>query len=594
MSATQGCNDDKAVVESFKEALKQRVGLDIFQAWFASGVEFRVTFDAAAPAPSADSQDTSSSNPPPQLSAAAAGQVVVEVQRQFALDRLRRNFVRELRGAAMQVCGIAMEIDLVLAPQPQQVELPLGQESENRSGVTSSAALPTASPVAEKKSRKSRAPQRNKRKTKSLSTLVKHRKGSSDVGLNQPSLPQFAGQQDVPTGSGIQAVCQPDRVGQNEPSCQPESDTQIATVGSDSGDTELGSVPAREASSTRRQTLETFVAGKCNQLARTAAQLVCETPSAASPMFLAGPPGVGKTHLLLAIADQLRRRQRMRRVIHLSAEKFTNDFVHCLSGHTLTSFRARYRDVDALLVDDVQFLSAKKATLREMLYTVEWLTDRGKTLVFAGSHTPHEISGLTPELSGRMSAGLVCSMQSLDAATRESILRTEIEQRCAFAWPEEMVHEINVSLAGDGRRIHGIVNLVGALQRMYGRMPTMDEIRQFGGDQLRSNKPVVTLMTIERAVAQTFQLQSETLRSKSQARTATEPRMLAMYLSRELTSSAFAEIGRFYGGRSHSAAILAIRRVESWLASGKSVGRGPAALSARDALDRVESLLRSG
>ena len=215
-------------------------------------------------------------------------------------------------------------------------------------------------------------------------------------------------------------------------------------------------------------------------------------------------------------------------------------------------------------------------------------------MVFSGSHSPTEISGLTPELAGRMAAGLVCPMQSLDVQTRDQLLRRSIQQRCEIPWPEEVIQEITSVMPGDGRRISGIVNLIGLLQRMYNRMPTMDEIRQFGGDQLRGGKPVVTLSTIERAVAKTFQLDEQTLKSKSQARTATEPRMLAMYLSREMTPSALAEIGRYYGGRSHSTAILAVRRVESWLATGKSIGRGSASLSARDALDRIENLLRSG
>jgi chromosomal replication initiator protein len=127
---------------------------------------------------------------------------------------------------------------------------------------------------------------------------------------------------------------------------------------------------------------------------------------------------------------------------------------------------------------------------------------------------------------------------------------------------------------------------------MYQRMPSRDEIHQFGGQLLRASKPAVTLSVIERAVAQAFQLPAETLRSQTKSRTASEPRMLAMYLSRELTSAAFSEIGRFYGGRSHSTAIVASQKVKSWLQSGKTVGRGAAALSAREALDRIERIVR--
>ena len=121
----------------------------------------------------------------------------------------------------------------------------------------------------------------------------------------------------------------------------------------------------------------------------------------------------------------------------------------------------------------------------------------------------------------------------------------------------------------------------------------MDEIRQYGGDLLRAAQPTVTLSRIEKAVAEAFQLPPETLRSQLKSRTATEPRMLAMYLSRELTSSAFAEIGKYYGGRSHSTAIVANRKVQTWISEGKSIGRGAAAMSAQDAIQRIEQILRA-
>jgi chromosomal replication initiator protein len=128
---------------------------------------------------------------------------------------------------------------------------------------------------------------------------------------------------------------------------------------------------------------------------------------------------------------------------------------------------------------------------------------------------------------------------------------------------------------------------------MYDRMPTIDEIRHFGADLLRSANPVISLSAIERAVCETFQLSREVLQTQMQARSISEPRMLAMYLSRQLTSNAYAEIGRYYGGRSHSTAIMASKRVDQWLKSGKKIGRGATALSAREALDRIENMLRS-
>ena len=582
MSASQGCTDDKAVIEIFKEALKQRVGQDVYQAWFSAGVSFRI----------GDASDIEKS------SGIAAGHLIAEIRGQFALDRLARNYTRELRGAAMQAFGRAMEVRLVLAAPPQQVALPIDDLNQPKAQQTDT--KPHASSV--KASGRQAAATRQTQTRQQVSRVKQPSGGQSIASLVQQSSSRKTAQRSRRRKPKSQdtSLSQPTFPGMPVPETQPtetatkSTSSQKSTAADSSQPNASVQGSGNESTAQQRMTLETFVAGKCNQLARTAAQLVCENPQAGSPLFISGPPGVGKTHLLFAIANLLRRRHRMRRVMHLSAEKFTNDFVRCVSDGTLTTLRGMYRDVDAFIVDDVQFLSAKKATLREMLYTVESLMDRGKTLIFAATHSPSEISGLTQELSGRLSAGLVCTMQSLDSETRETLLRQSIDEKCVFPWPEETIREISQTLPGDGRRISGFVNLVSVLQRMNDRMPTTAELYEFGGNQLRSDKPFVTMSKIQRAVAQTFQMEEEALQSKSQARTATEPRMLAMYLARELTPAAFAEIGRHFGGRSHSAAILARRRVETWLASGKSIGRGSAALSARDALDRIESLLRSG
>jgi chromosomal replication initiator protein len=322
--------------------------------------------------------------------------------------------------------------------------------------------------------------------------------------------------------------------------------------------------------------------------------MACQNPGAASPLFISGPTGTGKTHLLSAIAEQFRRRHRLRRVMHLSAEQFTNDFISSVGNSGITAFRRRYREVDALLIDDVQFLGSKKATLRELLYTVETLSSAGRPLVFSALQSPMEIQGLASELAGRMAAGLVCPIGPLDSATRQNLFRGWLRDRCPIEVPETMVVQLAEMLSGDGRVISGVVNIINTLQRMFDRMPTMDELRQFGGDLLRSARPVATLAMIEHAVCEAFHLAPETLRGVSQSRSVTQPRMLAMYLSRQLTSAAYAEIARHFGGKSHSTAISAEQNVKSWLASGKPIGRGSHSMSVKEALDRVEGLLRSG
>ena len=413
-------------------------------------------------------------------------------------------------------------------------------------------------------------------------------------------------------GGSATAVRSPSRTAArsaaNERSCESSSLTQpsLLEIVSESGSdvnlehdvAETLAKPDRgselEDSKQSKMTSATFIPGQCNRLAHTAMVMACQNPSSATPLFLCGPTGTGKTHLLSAIADQLRRRHRMKRVIHLSAEQFTNDFISSVGNSGITAFRRRYREVDALLIDDVQFLGSKKATLREMLYTVETLSGGGRPLIFSGSQSPTEIDGLTSELAGRMAAGLVCSIQPLDGATRETLLQRWIAERCQQPVPDSLIDAINPMLAGDGRVISGIVNVINTLQRMFGRTPTLDELRQYAGQLLRAAKPVTTLSVIELAVCEAFQLPSDSLRGKSQTRAITGPRMLAMYLSRQLTSAAYSEIARHFGGRSHSTAISAEHNVKAWLAGGGEVGRGHAAMSAREAIQRVETLLRSG
>ena len=170
-----------------------------------------------------------------------------------------------------------------------------------------------------------------------------------------------------------------------------------------------------------------------------------------------------------------------------------------------------------------------------MLYTVETLGGQGKPLIFAGSESPNDIEGLSDELAGRMASGLVCQLQPLDSETREKLLRRWIDERCSIPVADSLIESIAPMIAGDGRVISGIVNMLNTLQRMLSRSPELQELRQFSGQLLRSHQSATTLGLIESAVCQAFQLPADSLRSKSQTRAVSGPRKLAMYLSRQLT-----------------------------------------------------------
>lgn len=530
MSELQGCPDDSEVIEKFKDALEQRIGRERFRLWFA-----QVRFES-------------------RYSDADRPRVAAIAMAQFAADRLSKNFMREMRGAACFALGTSAEVIVEAASPAKQADLPFQEPASSKD---QSSAPADAAPTNE---------------------------GQAEAGKRSGAR-KSSGKR-----AGVQSLGAALRDGRSSRAEPGRSETSASSV----GDRPVAADTASESDQSGELTWETFIAGSCNELARGACRMAIESPTTASPLAIWGPAGSGKTHLLKSVAKKLRSTQRMRRVVYLSAEQFTNDFLKSLHSNSLPAFRARFRDADALLIDDIHFFADKKATVRELHHTVGLLAERGKPLLFAGLKTPSEIKGLGSELAGRMAAGLVCQIGALDLETRRSLLARYAEERCPAPWPKATLDEIAESVVGDGRVLSGITNTVSLLQRMDGAMPTMDRLRREGGHLLRAAGTPVTLSTIERAVERLFQLDNKSLCSGSQVKKITEPRMLAMYLSRELTSSAFSEIGTHYGGRSHSTAILASQRVKQWRESGRQIGKGPGALSTDDAIRQIESMLKVG
>ena len=586
MLTPHGCTSEKDLVGRFKEALKQRIGEDRYRMWFAAGVTFRI--EAGQVATLSNEDDTK-----PDPTRTEPG-IQVLVRGQFALDRLQKNFMMELRGAAMQACGRATLVKLSLEEQvAKQAELDLDEETEGSSANQSSTSprhensCHEDSPVRASHDRRTRS--RNTEtgrqgRTTSFANLV----SSTRPAANQSRSKQSGRSR---TGTRRRTPDQP-----SFPSMANVSDVDAKTSdGNQRSVVDPGSPNVNPVARKGRSdlTFASFVVGGSNQMAHAAATMAAQSPGAASPMFISGPAGGGKTHLLSAVADVFRRRHRMRRVVHLTAEQFTNDFISSVGNSGITAFRSRYRDADALLIEDVQFFGNKNATLRELLYTIETLMMANRPLLLSGLQAPTEIRGLSPELAGRMASGLVVPLQAIDQATRKTMLGRMVERHCGAELPESVLTTLSEMATGDGRILTGLVNNIHLLRRMYSRMPTLDEIKRHTGELLRSARPVPTLSVIENAVCETFQLQAETLRRGGQTRNITEPRMLAMYLARQLTSAAYTEIARHFGGKSHSTAISAEKNVKKWLAHEKTLGRGHASVSTQEAIDRVENLMRN-
>lgn len=570
MTSQHGCNnehDEQDAVVTFKEAIRQRVGEERYQVWFG-GIRFLLE--------SGGEQDHQRDTVDTEQDAENAAQLVAIAPGQFAADRLTKDFGQQLRAAAAATMGRPTKVVVRVQPASKQNELPFNTDDQT----AAAASIPQAaqvSPAANAQQNTSVLPPRRRPRKSSQS------KQSAAVQSLGDVLDKGTGSQQHPSNGAPQS--QPHRGHQGS---QPTGMKTGQAKANDPKPAE-GDGPNRPEDPWSR-----FIAGKCNEMARTACTMILEKPTLASPLVLWGPAGCGKSHLLSAIAGRFRRHHRMSRVIVMSAEEFTNSFLRALQTNGLPNFRNRFRDCDALLIDDVQFLVEKKATIREMHHTIQAMCDAGKPIVFAGTQSPGDISGLGGELSGRLASGLVCHLEPLDVATRATLLQRCSKDKCLYAWPKPILQEVAESLGGDGRLVSGVVNLVSVLQRMHGAMPSMDQIRQHGAHLLQSRGVTITLAAIERQVERKFNLEPGTLQSSKQTKTVTEPRMLAMYLSRELTSSAYSEIGGHFGGRSHSTAILAHQRVRQWLQQGQAVGRGQAAVSAAEALRQIESLLKSG
>lgn len=332
--------------------------------------------------------------------------------------------------------------------------------------------------------------------------------------------------------------------------------------------------------------------GTSNRLAWTTANMIVAEPGRLSPVFLHGPNGSGKTLLINAIVQQLRSVKRLRRVVHMTSEQFTNDFTEGLRAGGLPMFRRKYRDVEALVLDDIQFFVGKKSTLAEVKHTIDNLIRLGKQVVVTADRTLNELHQLGNELTGRLRGGLVTPIFPLDEQMRISLLSRQLAA-AKIEMDQEIVEQLASRICGDGRVLNGIVNRLIAVAALQPGKLTWEACWDAVHDLVQATQPVVRLGDIERAVCTMFGLEPDSLQSSSKMRTVTQPRMLAMFLARKYTPAAYKEIGHFFGRRQHSTVISAEKTVMGWLNENTNLqlARG---LTVRDAIRQVEAQLQVG
>lgn len=337
---------------------------------------------------------------------------------------------------------------------------------------------------------------------------------------------------------------------------------------------------------------EQFVQGMSNQLAWTTANLIVSEPGRLSPVVLHGPSGCGKSYLAASVAERLRTVRRLRRVVHMSSEQFTNDYMEGLRGGGLPMFRRKYRDVEALILDDIQFFVGKKSTIGELKHTLDNLLRMGKQIVFTSDRSLTELQALGSDLIGRLRSGMITPIFPLDEATRAEVL-SRLFSAAGIEMDRSIVEQIASRAAGDGRVLSGIAKRLMAVSSLHPRKLTWEECWSAIHDLVQATQPVVRMSDIERAVCAMFGLEPQSLQSGNKTRSVSQPRMLAMFLSRKYTPAAYKEIGEYFGKRRHSTVISAEKTVESWLSGGASmqVGRG---LTIRDAIRQVEAQLQVG
>lgn len=336
---------------------------------------------------------------------------------------------------------------------------------------------------------------------------------------------------------------------------------------------------------------EEFIPGEHNRLVYTAANMVLEKPGQISPLLIFGPHGCGKSHLAIGLAHRLKMQYRLRRVLILTGEQFTIEFTESARGGGFASFRRKYRDVDVLVIDDLQFCLGKNATLAELRNTIDMLLRDKKQVILVADRSLNELTGLSSDLHARLSGGMACGMEPLDVETRTKLLVKLCEKHQVKIAPAT-ARQLASQASGDARILQGVVHRLVVEQRIQGQPLQEEQAIRATLDLVRASQPVVRLKDIERVVSDVFGLEENILKAKTKCQSVSQPRMLAMFLARKYTRSALSEIGDYFGKRQHSTVISAQKKVDSWLTEDEIIQCGRGKLTVKEILKTLEASLR--
>ncbi len=322
-----------------------------------------------------------------------------------------------------------------------------------------------------------------------------------------------------------------------------------------------------------RYRFESFVVGGSNQFAHAAAQAVADRPSKAyNPLFLYGGVGLGKTHLMQAIGHAIRRKNPATRLAYVSAEKFTNEVISALRFDRMPGFRDRFRSVDVLLIDDIQFIATRERTQEEFFHTFNDLYDQQKQIVISADCPPREISAIEERLRSRFEWGLTADIQAPDLETKIAILHKKAENE-RVVLPADVAEFIARSIRSNVRELEGALIRLIAYTSLTGTEINLTVAQQVLKNVLESQDRRVTIEAVQKRVAEHFGLRPPDLKMRSNSKAIAFPRQIAMYLVKQLTSASLPEIGRQFGGKHHTTVLHSIHKIDTLRRTDKELNR---------------------
>lgn len=322
-----------------------------------------------------------------------------------------------------------------------------------------------------------------------------------------------------------------------------------------------------------RFTFENFVVGTPNELAYAASITVAESKKAvvkSNPLFLYGPVGLGKTHLMHAIAWHIKKTNPKRKVLYMSAEKFMYQFIKALRDKDVMSFKEQFRSVDVLMIDDIQFICGKDSTQQEFFHTFNALIDNNKQMVISCDRSPTDLDNIEDRIKSRLGWGLVADVHATTYELRLGILQSKIEQ-IKVNVPVNVLEFLAAKITSNVRELEGALNKVIAHSTLVGRDITIENCQYILKDLLRSNEKYVTVEEIQKKVAEQYNIKISDMSSSRRQRAIARPRQIAMYLSKTLTTKSLNEIGKKFGKKDHTTVMHACKQIEKLISEEKEL-----------------------